>query len=300
MTVYIYLYLYTLKMVQCRTKRQSAKLTYGSSAKLTNWKIGMIVRQWAQRLDLRPACDWGICLKRTPCDRGQKNRPKKCVHYKKIVNGDGLLTLRPFSKCTWHNASSCMMCLFFQEWSSKLAGSPNLMVGKPSTPTSSPNSTDQSPDMSLIFPESTLRTPTHGFSITNAVLQMLYGGKHLWHVATCFDKKPQLVTLHMSHMSSSKYCIFHPPTRAPHRPRGWRHDRRIASSAYPMQVSWPKKACSMVLVRLIQAKLWGKRWNSSWLHATLVTFQCQKKGVPKFKFLQNMFGTKKLRGLSTF
>ena len=134
-------------------------------------------------------------------------------------------------------------------------------------------------DMSQIFPESTLRTPTHGFSITNAVLQMLYCGKHLRHVATCFDKKPQLVTLHMSHMSSSKYCIFHPPTRAPHRPRGWRHDRRIASSAYPMQVSWPKEACSMVLVRLIQAKLWGKRWNSSWLHATLATFQCQEKAV---------------------
>ena len=179
--------------------------------------------------------------------------------------------------------------LEFQEGSSKLAGSPNLMVGKPSTPISSPNSTDQSPDMSQSFPESTLRTPTHGFSITNAVLQMLYCGKHLWHVATCFDKKPQLVTLHMSHMS---YVLCLPPHIASFIPQPALHIAHedggmtvvLPSSACPMQVSWPKEACFMVLVRLIQAKLWGKRWNSSWLHATLVTFQCPKKAFQSSNF----------------
>ena len=96
--------------------------------------------------------------------------------------------------------------------SSKLAGSPNLMVGKPSTPTSSPKWCVRLQTCQWIFGESTLRPPTHGFSITNAVLPMLYCGKHLWHVATCFDKKPQLITLHMSRMS---YVLGLPPNIAP-------------------------------------------------------------------------------------
>lgn len=229
---------------------------------------------------------------------GVKKIGRKNVYItKKNVNGDGLLTLRPFSKCTWHNASSCMMCLFFQEGSSKLAGSPNLMVGKPSTPTSSPNSTNQSPDMSQIFPESTLRTPTHGFSITNAVLQMLYGGKHLWHVATCFDKKPQLVTLHMSHMSSFASFISQPALHIAHEDGGM--TVVLLHQLIPCRFHGLKRLvpwCWYVSSkRNCEKKVEFKLTPCNSCHVSM-----PKKGVPKLKFLQNMFGTKKLRGLSTF
>lgn len=86
-------------------------------------------------------------------DRGQKNRPKKCFTLQKKCDWRWLTNLEAFQQM--HMAQRIMhaWCVyFFREGSSKLAGSPNLMVGKPSTPTSSPNSTDQSERHVTDFP----------------------------------------------------------------------------------------------------------------------------------------------------
>lgn len=195
----------------------------------------------------------------------------------------------------------------FQEGSSKLAGSPNLMVGKPSTPTSSPNSTHQSPDMSQIFPESTLRPPTHGFSITNAVLPVLYCGKHLWHVATCFDQETPTCYSYITYVT---YVI---------RMYVFLQILHLSSPHPALHITHEDGGMTVVLLhQLIPCRLHGLKGLVPWCWYVSSKQNCEEKGGIQVDSMQLLLRfnakkmrskvqssaeyvwNKKLRGLSTF